>query len=235
MSSSTKTEVQLRGITRLCHFTQARNLVHIASTSDGVKSSRSLRSDQTACFTATDTKRIDGYTDHISCSIEYPNAWYLSKAEANERLFKDWVVLFIAPHYIWHPATLYCPRNAAANSGGQVVGSLSGFQSLFAQSIAGAYGKTNSRGSKHLVCSPTDDQAEVLVGTNIPLSDILGVAVRDEAQAKKEIARLRFAGILGNPFRFIIAPKLFDKHQLSSSIRAGKRPAEQLYQGSHDS
>jgi len=230
MSSAIKTEVQLRGITRLCHFTSARNLVHIASSSDGVKSSRSLRSDQTACFTATDTKRIDGYTDHISCSIEYPNAWYLSKAEANEPLFKDWVVLLIAPHYIWHPATRYCPRNAAASSGGQVVGLLSGFQSLFAQSISGAYGMTRTRGSKHLVCSPTDDQAEVLVGTNILLSDILGVVVKDEAQAKAEIVRLRLAGIPGNPFQFIIARDLFDKRQLSSSIRAGKRPAERIWE-----
>jgi ssDNA thymidine ADP-ribosyltransferase, DarT len=231
MSSSIKTEAQLRGITRLCHFTPSRNLGHIASSSDGVRSSSALRSDQSACFTATDTKRIDGYTGHISCSIEYPNAWYLSKAEALEPLFKDWVVLFVAPHYIWHPATHYCPRNAAANSGGQVVGSLSGFQSLFAQSIAGAYGKTNTRGTKHLTCSPTDDQAEVLVGTNITSSDILGVAVRDVVQAKNEIVRLRLAGIPGNPFQFIIAPTLFNKYELSCSIRAGKRPVELIYQG----
>jgi hypothetical protein len=235
MSSSIKTEAQLRGITRLCHFTPSRNLVHIASSSDGVRSSSALRSDQSACFTATDTKRIDGYTGHISCSIEYPNGWYLSKAEALEPLFKDWVVLFIAPHYIWHPQTRYCPRNAAADSGGQVVKSLSGFQSLFAQSIAGAYGKTNTRISRHLDCSPTDDQAEVLVGTNITLSDILGVAVRDKTQAKNEIVRLRLAGIKGNPFQFVIAPQLFDKYQLSKSIRAGKRPVELLHEGNYDS
>jgi hypothetical protein len=228
MSLAIKSEVQRRGITRLCHFTPARNLVHIASSSDGVKSTHALQVEQSACFTATDTKRLDGYTGHISCSIEYPNAWYLSKAKTNEPLFKDWVVLFIAPHYIWHPETRYCPRNAAANWGGQVVGSFSGFQSLFAQSVTGAYGKTNTRRLKHLACSPTDDQAEVLVGTNIALSDILGVAVRDETQAKNEIARLRLAGI-SNPFQFTIAPTLFDKLQLSNSIRAGKRPAEIFY------
>jgi len=229
MSLAIKSEVQRRGITRLCHFTPARNLVHIASSSDGVKSTRALQCEQSACFTATDTKRIDGYTGHVSCSIEYPNAWYLAKAKANEFLFKDWVILFIAPHYIWHSETRYCPRNAAANSGGQVVGSLSGFQSLFAQSVTGAYGKTNTRLHKHLACSPTDDQAEVLVGTNMALSDILGVAVRDETQAKNEIVRLRLAGI-SNPFQFIITPTLFDKRQLSNSIRAGKRAAELIYQ-----
>jgi hypothetical protein len=230
MSLSIRTEVHLRGITRLCHFTPSRNLVHIASSTDGVKSSTALRSDQTACFTATDTKRIDGYTDYISCSIEYPNAWYFARAEANESLFKDWVILFIAPHYIWHPATRYCPRNAAAHSGGQVVRSLTGFRSLYAQHIVGSYGKTFTRRSTHLPCSPTDDQAEVLIGTNIVLSDILGVAVKNEAQAKNEIVRLRLTGLPDGLFRFFIAPELFDRYQLSNSIRVGKRPAELIYQ-----
>lgn len=229
MSDSIQSEVHSRGITRLCHFTPARNLVHIASNRDGLKSINALRSEQAACFTATDTKRVDGYTNHVCCSIEYPNAWYLSKAEANEVLFKDWVILFISPQYLWNAGTCYCPRNAAAGWGGQVVKSLSGFQSLFAPSITGAYGKTNSRGAKHLNCSPTDDQAEVLVQAHIPLADILGVAVKDETQAKNEVVRLRLAGIEPNPFRFIIAPELFNKYNLSNAIRAGKRPTELLY------
>lgn len=229
MSESIEAEVHARGITRLCHFTQARNLVHIASHKDGVKSSNALRDDQAACFTATDTKRIDGYTDHICCSIEYPNAWYLHKVDANEPLFKDWVILFIAPHYIWDSDSRYCPRNAAAGRGGHVVTSLSGFKSLFVPSIAGAYGKKNIRGPKHLDCSPTDDQAEVLVKTNIILDDIIGVAVRDESQAKNENVRLRLAGIETNPFRFFIVPELFNRYALSASIRAGNRPTELLY------
>jgi hypothetical protein len=229
MSYSIQTEVYSRGISRLCHFTPARNLVHIASNQDGLKSIDALRSEQTACFTATDTKRLDGYTGHICCSIEYPNAWYLSKAEANEAIFKDWVILFISPHYLWNASTCYCPRNAAAGGGGQVVKSLSGFQSLFAPSVTGAYGKTNFRGAKHFTFSPTDDQAEILVEAHVPLVDILGVAVKDETQAKNEVARLRWAGIDPNPFQFVIAPQLFEKYALSSSIRAGKRPTEILF------
>ncbi len=229
MSDSIQTEVQSRGITRLCHFTPARNLAHIASNQDGLKSINALRSEQTACFTATDTKRLDGYTNHICCSIEYPNAWYLSKAEANDALFKDWVILFISHNYLSIDGTRFCPRNAAAGSGSQVVKSLSGFQSLFAPSITGAYGRTNVRGAQHLKCSPTDDQAEVLVQSHVPLADILGVAVKDETQAKNEVTRLRLMGIQQNPFRFIIAPELFDKQRLSKSIRAGKRPIETLH------
>ncbi len=229
MSDSIQTVVRSREITRLCHFTPARNLVHIASNQDGVKSSNALRGEQAACFTATDLLRFDGYTDHICCSVEYPNAWYLSKAEANEALFKDWVVLFISPCFLWRVGTRFSPRNAAASRGRHVVGGLDGFRPLFAQSIVGAYGRTYSRGPKHLECSPTDDQAEVLVGANIPLADILGVAVKDASQAKSEISRLRLAGIEPNPFQFIIAPTLFSKNELSNAIRAGKRPPELLY------
>jgi hypothetical protein len=66
----------------------------------------------------------------------------------------------------------------------------------------------------------------VLVLAHIPLADILGVAVKDETQAKNEVVRLRLAGIEPNPFQFIIAPELFNKKNLSNAIRAGKRPTE---------
>lgn len=222
-------EVNLRGISRICHFTPSRNLVHIAAHPDGIKSTNSLRADQSACFTATDKHRIDGYTDHISCSVEYPNAWYLSKAQPLEVLFKDWVILFIAPHYIWHPDTCFCARNAAAGSGSHVVASFDGLKGLFAPSVRGAYGQTRQRGPTHLPCSPTDDQAEVLIKSKILLADIVGVAVKDKPQAKNEIARLRHAGIDPKSFRFVIAPVLFDKYKLSGSIRSGNRPIETFY------
>jgi hypothetical protein len=93
MKTVIEVDAHSRGITRLCHFTQARNLAHIATNPDGLKSTKALRADQAACFTATDTKRIDGYTDYICCSVEYPNAWYLSKAAEQEALFKDWVIV----------------------------------------------------------------------------------------------------------------------------------------------
>jgi hypothetical protein len=79
------------------------------------------------------------------------------------------------------------------------------------------------------VCSPTDDQAEVLIKALILKSDILGVAVKDEKQAKNEIARLKHAGVAPDTFRFVIAPVLFDKYRLASAIRDGKRPEEKLY------
>jgi hypothetical protein len=152
MSAELQREVQTRGITRVCHFTQSRNLVHIAGDPEGVKSTKTLQADQNACFTATDAKRIDGYTDHVCCSIEFPNAWYLARAEAKENLFKDWVVLFVSPDYLWNPDTRFCARNAAASRGIYVVKGFAGFQSLFAQEVNGAGGKTWQRLGGHLAC-----------------------------------------------------------------------------------
>jgi ssDNA thymidine ADP-ribosyltransferase DarT-like protein len=137
--------------------------------------------------------------------------------------------VLIAPHYIWHPETRFCARNAAAGYGSQVVAGMNGFQSLFAPSVAGAYSTIRYRGTNHLQCSPTDDQAEILIKSNIPLVDILGVVVKTEAQAKNEIARLRHAGVDPKTFRFVIAPVLLDKYKLSSAIRLGRRPAETNY------
>ena len=147
--------------------------------------------------------------------MEYPNAWYLAKAEPLEKIFKDWVILFIKPHFLWHPDTRFCARNAAAGGGSQVVSGLEGFNSLYAPSILGAYGKNRTRAPKHLACSPTDDQAEVLIKSKIPLADIIGVAVKNEQQAKNEMARLKIAGIKPGIFQFVIAPVLFNKYMLS--------------------
>jgi hypothetical protein len=111
-----------------------------------------------------------------------------------------------------------------------VVAGLDGFQSLFAPSVLGAYRQARHRGPNHLKCSPTDDQAEVLVKSRIPLADVLGIAVKDESQAKNEIARLRLAGVDPRVFQFVVAPVLFNKYELSGAIRSGKRPAETFYQ-----
>ena len=33
--------------------------------------------------------------------MEYPNAWYFDRARAKAALFKDWVIIFIDPKYLW--------------------------------------------------------------------------------------------------------------------------------------
>ena len=226
MIASIKKEVLRRGITRLCHFTPSRNLAHIASGKEGILATKRLERDERGIFTKTDLERFDGYTDHICCSIEYPNAWYFEKARSKDPLFKDWVVLFIDPKYLWLSGTHFCPRNAAANYGRSVLNGESGFLALFADSISGAGGRTFHRSSAHLLCCPTDDQAEVLIPDRIAKSDILAIGVKTETQAKNETARLRLLNLLEDSFQFVIATDLFNKRVLSQLIRSGKRPKE---------
>ena len=221
MISEIEQEVKRRGITRLCHFTPSRNLAHILTGGTGILSTRNLQINERSVFTPTDLKRLDQHEGYICCSIQYPNAWYLTKALADEKLFKDWVVLLIEPKYLWQPGTRFCPRNAASDKGRNIVEGLDGFLSLFASEVQGAYGKTFSRLPRRLPACPTDDQAEVLVPDLIELTDILAIAVQTEEQAQNELARLKYVGVPVEKLRFIIAPKFFDKQSLSASIRTG--------------
>jgi len=218
--------VKERGITRLCHFTPSRNLAHIACDAVGVLATKHLKANERLVYNPTDLARLDGHDGHICCSIEYPNPWYFALARAKEVLFPDWVVLLIRPDYIWRDDTLFCPRNAAAGHGRELKAGIEGFARLFPTSLTGAYGKRLERGSRRLPSAPTDNQAEVLIADQIQQRDLLAVAVRDEAQARNELSRLR---ILNHEtaFRFVIAPDLFEKYRLSDFMRDGIRPPEQ--------
>ena len=229
MISEIQKECLRRGVTRLCHFTPSRNLSHIAAGKLGILATASLRADEKAILNPTDSKRWDGWISHVCCSIEYPNAWYLVKAREKEKLFRDWVVLFIQPHYIWSIDTHFCPRNSAAQGGTLVRAGFAAFHSLYSSHVLGAYKTTITRTPQMLACCPTDDQAEVLVKDRIRLEDIQGVAVRSEMQAQCEIARLRLAGLGESTFKFVVAPGLFDPHIVSPTLRRGHRPSEMLW------
>ena len=105
-----------RGITRICHFTQSRNLAHIFDDPLGLCSKRTLQQYDMP-HNPTDPDRYDGRDDLICCSIEYPNTYYFAKVREQDHLFKDWVVLMIDPSYLWHPETCFCPCNAARARG----------------------------------------------------------------------------------------------------------------------
>jgi hypothetical protein len=217
-----------RGITRICHFSPSRNLLHIARGEAGILATKTLKDDERNLFNATDTQRFDGHEDHICCSIQYPNGWYFSKVRKDEPLFLDWVVFLIKPDYLWKPGTLFCQRNAAAGRGRFAFEGVDGFQAMFKPQVTGAGGREYQRKVRHLACSPTDDQAEVLVPGQIVQEDILAIAVKDVEQAKMEIQRLEIAGVPVT-FNFLIAPDLFEKTALSDAIRSGIRPSETLF------
>jgi hypothetical protein len=228
MNDAIRENAQKRGITRLCHFTPSRNLVHIATDSNGLLAAARLEDDEKAVFNATDRTRLDGFPDHVCCSIQYPNAWYFRKARDNESLFADWVVLLLKPHHLWAPGTKFCPRNAAASYGSGVAEGEHAFESMFAPSVTGAYNKAYTRSTAHPIWLPTDEQAEVLIPDRVAREDVLGVAVADASQAKREHARLTQLFVEVPPI--VIAPDFFQPSRLSEKLRSGRVPVETLFQ-----
>ena len=214
-----------RNITRLCHFTPSRNLAHIASDPRGILASGRLQDDEATVFNPTDKARLDGYTDHVCCSIQYPNAWYFRTARKNERLFLDWVVLMIDARHLWRTGTKFCQRNAAARHGQGVRGGVAAFDALFADTVEGR--QTYSRGPRHPDFLPTDEQAEVLIPDRISRGDVHGIVVRDDAQAALEASRLKLAGLTVP--RLVIVPEFFDPYTLSGKLRRGLMPVEREY------
>ena len=231
MMEKIRTEAIRRGITRLCHFTPSRNLGHIAQDPRGILASRHLAESEKAVFNPTDSARLDGFPGHVCCSIQYPNAWYFRKAREQERLFEDWVVLLIDPRYLWHIGTKFCPRNAAAEHGRLVGDGADAFEALFDETIEGQ--RTFRRGPRHLASLPTDEQAEVLIPDRVERRDVIGIVVCDEAQAKRELARLK---ILGHRSPLLaIAPDFFEPYRLSRLLRMGRMPVEHEHpRGEHD-
>jgi hypothetical protein len=220
-------EAVRRRISRLCHFTPSRNVIHILSGVEGILGTQHLNSVERSVFTQNDLLRLDGHAECISCSIEYPNAWYFAKTNARDAIFKDWVVLLIDPKYLWMEGTLFCPRNAGA--GRNILSGERGFRGLFADSVPGAGGRVFTRASTRAPCCPTDEQAEVLVPDRIAIDDLKGLVVHDEAQAKNELVRFELAGVpkdLMARLKFIIAPTFFDKWALHECLESGKRPVE---------
>ena len=157
MTAQIEKQVQARSITRLCHFTPSRNLVHIASDSIGILATKKLKEDERGVFTQTDLLRLDQQEACISCSIEYPNPWYFDKAKSNEPLFQDWVVLLIKsilPLAAWNSVL---SSNASANHGREILDGTE-IPCLHAESIVGAYGKRFHRQPRRLSCSPTSNE-----------------------------------------------------------------------------
>ena len=178
----------------------------------------------------TDSMRLDGHRDHVSCSIEFPNAWNFRAARKGEHLFRDWVVLYLDPHYLWKQGTKFCPFNAARDSGARIAEGLDAFLGLFAACVEGA--GSFVRGEAHPSYLPTDQQAEVLVPDRIPRTDILGVAVRDEEQARKEVARWDILKVEAPPV--VIVPEYYDPDLLSRLLLAGRRPDERPWGAGRD-
>lgn len=217
-------ECSQQGITRLCHFTQSRNLAHIFGDNNGLLSTQTLQQHDMP-HNPTDPDRYDGRDDLICCSVEYPNTYYFIKVRERDRLFRDWVVLTIESSYLWHPETYFCPCNATRSCGAYLQTGIQGFLSLFAQSSPGI---SFQRPHTHLSSAPTDIQAEVLIKDPVPLNSIVSIAVQSEEQAQREICRLNLQGIVIDKPIYIV-PDFFNRATLSGLIQRGNRATETLH------
>ncbi|MCW2984043.1 MAG: hypothetical protein JWR63_1613 [Conexibacter sp.] len=215
------------GVTRLCHLTPYRNLLQIAR-GVGIRSVADLNADERAAFDPQDLVRLDNHPDHISCSVQYPNPWYLRQkrrsATPEQRLFPDWVCLLIDLRHLDRAGTKFCHRNAAAAGGSLLQPGLDAFKRLYDDPVEGKNGP-QYRAQKPSSC-PTDDQAEVMVPKLIPLIDTSHIVVSDEAQARRVYVALDLLGVAVSTLSWTIAPDFFH-HRMSALLRSGSTPAEQ--------
>lgn len=206
-----------RGITRLCHMTQTNKLLHILKNPDGIIASAFLDND---VLHPNDLLRLDGYTEYVNCSIEYPNYWYYRKMKEKDTVFKDWVVIFIDTDIIREDNSKFCVVNAATQKGALVKDGPDEFLKLFSSTITGGVKRT--RPIKKLCNAPTDDQAEVLIYKNIPRDFIKGIVFQNKETANSIISACEVVGIPTN-FEKYISEDLFSR-SVSDKINCGQNP-----------
>lgn len=166
-------------------------------------------------------ERLDGKTDYINCSVQYPNWWYLRRVKDNNPIFSDWAILFIDPIVATIETTQFCKVNAATRYGAYICKGAEAFRELFSANV----GRQN-RTKDMLQNAPTDDQAEVLVYENIPVSMIKGIAFENEEIARQKIVEWK---VMGFPkIDVFISPELFDV-PTSGKIRRGEEPLVKPY------
>lgn len=217
-----------RGITRLCHYTGSRNFIQMVTESSAILPTK-VAQETGVTINVNDQERWDGRPDHISTSVEFPNAWCLDRHMERDTIFDDWLILLVDPKYLWTAGTRFCGRNAAAGSGALVAEGFDAYSSMFAATVDGQGGKQYKRRGQ-LLCCPTDQQAEVLVPVPIPLTDVIGIVFKDESQAKREIVRIQCLGMEFPNMKALIVPEFFDKHKLNSIIYSGRRPMEAVWE-----
>ncbi|WP_206794482.1 DarT ssDNA thymidine ADP-ribosyltransferase family protein [Amycolatopsis sp. MtRt-6] len=212
------------GLTRLAHFTPSKNLFHIVS-DESIRSSVDLARNAQEFFDPTDIERFDQHPEMICCSFQFPNAYYLDRAQKKPQFanYPDWVCLFLNVSLLSRQGTLFCGCNAAKAYGAYLEPGPKGLEKCYAPSSVTGY----PRQPRHHPLAATDLQAEALIPGPIDLTDIQGIAVPSESQARNEYARLDIAGLTPDRFKWVIAPKLFMKYSMQSNLHAGLEVEEE--------
>ena len=208
-----------RGVTRLCHFTKLQSLTHIITSENGILASKSIRQDTK---NVNDTARYDGELDHVCCTIQYPNSWFLKRAiqDNHDKIFSDWVVLYINLTILKHKIAKFCPCNASRSKGAYIEGNMDYIDSIFANSVSTF---RFPRSTRMLSSCPTDGQAEILIKDSIPREYIIGIAVGNKDVARRVYAMLKIYGLEHIPI--YIAPDVLTPNW-SNMIKNGHQPDE---------
>lgn len=211
-------EIKERGITRLCHFTKSKNLSYIFSDDENINGILASNCIEKEFKDPNDLVRYDKRTDHINCSIQYPNFTFLQVCRKQEKLFKDMVILCIKPEVIMRKNTLFCKVNAATNNGEYIKAGIELFRELFQQHVVAFNSKSKVKEFSREIFLPdnctTDNQAEVMIYKKIPKELIQGIIVRSDFQARQELARLELNNINCDNIKIYVLPEMFDVHTL---------------------
>ena len=215
--------LKARGVTRLCHFTKFQSLTHILVGEGGILPSNAICQDTK---NVNDSARYDGELESVCCSVQYPNSWFMKRAEDNnqDRIFRDWVVLYIDPDILNAHKTKFCPCNASKGSGRYICGNMDEVERIFSDRLPTF---PYPRSGRMLPCCPTDGQAELLIEQGVPRKYISGIAVGTPEMAGRIYGMLADLG-LKKQIGIWIAPDVLTRNW-SSIVREGGTPTETLY------
>jgi hypothetical protein len=219
--SEFQSEIANRGIEYLIHFTPTINLLSILELKK-ILSRASLEGIDANTFDIfdfvefTDDFRYDDKS-YINLSIQHPNTFLFSRFRQKriQYIHVTWCVLKIDPKYIYKQDTLFSITNAANSHNKRnvgITGDLGKFKMMFAQSInviTSYNSKVIPRGllkNKY----PTDEQAEVLVKDEIPITDVLQVCFKD----KSDLASGRAALNKFDTSKFAVDENIFSNSRL---------------------
>lgn len=99
-----------REIQHLYHFTRLENLDNICNM--GLLSVDRLEENNIECY-RNDAYRLDGATNTISLSIEFPNYKMLYSYRMNSD--SKWIIISLSPALLYELECLFCRHNAASN------------------------------------------------------------------------------------------------------------------------
>lgn len=212
-----------RGVTRLCHLTLLKSLTHIITSPSGIVATNIISQD---IKTVNDEERLDGKLNYVCTSVQYPNSWYLVKADNRnmDKIFREWVVIYIDPSVLNERKSAFCPCNASKNNGAFIDDNIDNIGSIFEYRVPEW---RYSRPLNMLPCCPTNGQAEILIKDNIPNRFIIGIAVENKDVAERVYSMLK---IYSKDIPIYIAPEVLNT-EWSCKARNGERPAEIRYDG----